>query len=181
MDAAGPLVVIGVGNILLRDDAVGVRVVDQLRLLAEHDPSALPTGTRLVDGGTLGLDLLRTVRDASGLVLVDAMALGERDGSVTVRWGDAVVAIGGHGRRDTNSIGELLAIARLMGWLPEPVALVGVEAAEIDFGVELSAPVAAAVPAAMAAVRDALWRMKDQAVSEREAAGLAPRAIGAMA
>lgn len=181
MDEAGALVVIGVGNILLRDDAVGVRVVDALRVLAEHDPVALPDHTRLVDGGTLGLDLLRTVRDARGLVIVDAMALGDPDGTVTVRWGDAVVAAGGHGRRGTNSIGELLAIARLMGWLPEPVALVGVEAADIDFGVELSTSVAAAVPGAVHAVRDALRQMDEQGTNERLATGQPTRTIGATA
>ena len=82
LPAAGPLVVVGVGNILLRDDAIGVRVVDRLCALAEHDPVALPADTRLVDGGTLGLDLLRTVRGARGLVIIDAMALGDPVGNI---------------------------------------------------------------------------------------------------
>ncbi|MEI7743607.1 MAG: hydrogenase maturation protease [Chloroflexota bacterium] len=180
LPAAGPLVVVGVGNILLRDDAIGVRVVDRLRALAEHDPVALPADTRLVDGGTLGLDLLRTVRGARGLVIIDAMALGDPVGTVTVRHGDAVVAAGS-GRHGPNSIGELLAIARLMGWLPEPVSLVGIEVSEIDFGVELSAPIANALPAAVDAVRRELRRMDEQVAKDLVGDRAASRVTGATA
>ncbi len=146
-------VVIGLGNVLLRDDAVGVRVIDALRDLVERDPDALPAGTRLVDGGTLVLELLQAVRSSQSLVLVDAVSLGDPAGTVTTRRGEAIMPRGGaHNGGGTGGVDELLAVGRLLGWLPETIALVGVEAADVEFGLELSAPVADALPAAVDAV-----------------------------
>ena len=47
------VLVLGLGNILLRDEGIGVRAVE--RLQAEYD---LPPRVRALDGGTMGLDLL---------------------------------------------------------------------------------------------------------------------------
>jgi hydrogenase maturation protease len=155
-----PLVVIGVGNVLLGDDAAGVRVVEGLRAMAADDPGALPPGTRLVDGGTLGLDLLRVIGDARGVVLVDAVRLGGMAGTVTVLHGHAILTAGGvRDGRPTSAVGELVSVARLLGWLPEPVALVGIEIAGIAPGLGLSPVVDGALPAAMDAVRTELRRM----------------------
>ena len=60
--------VLGLGNILLGDEGVGVRVIECL--LERHD---FPEGVRVVDGGTLGLELLPYVEDASRLLVVDAV------------------------------------------------------------------------------------------------------------
>jgi hydrogenase maturation protease len=151
---------IGVGNVLLGDDGVGVRVVEALEAAARADPGLLPRDTRLVDGGTLGLDLLGTVRDARGLVLVDAVRLGGRAGDVrTLDAGDldtlGRTPDGGTG----GGVGELLAVARLMGWLPKEVAMVGIEVGELNIGLRLSPAVTGAIPAAVALVRRELRRM----------------------
>jgi hydrogenase maturation protease len=176
-----PLVVIGVGNILRRDDAVGVRVVESLREIQEHDPVALPDQTRLVDGGTLLMDLLPAVRGARGLVLVDALRLGEPEGTVSVQHGDAIVPVSGAGGQQASPLGELLAAGRLMGWLPEPVALVGVEVTHIDFGTELTPVVAAVLPAAVDAVRQELRVMDEQIAALRFAGGSHTETTGAPA
>lgn len=176
-----PLVVIGVGNILLRDDAIGVRVVEALRVLQEHDPLAFPEETRLVDGGTLLMDLLHTVKGARGLILVDALHLGEPEGTVSVQYGDAIVPVGGaHGQPPSN-VGELLAVARIMGWLPEPVALVGVEVNHIEFGTELSPAVAAVLPRAVETVLTELRVMDEHVAALRMAEGRHTETTGAPA
>jgi hydrogenase maturation protease len=160
MAAAGDLVVIGVGSILRSDDAIGVRVVEGLRSRAARDPGLLPAGTRLVDGGTLGLDLLRAVEGARGIVLVDAVRLGDVPGAVSVLHGDEIVLACGHrDGRASGAVGELLATARLMDWLPDAVALVGVEAADIDPGTRLSPAVEGALPTAVDAVVGELRRI----------------------
>ncbi len=152
-----PVVVIGVGNVLLGDDGVGVRVVEALGRTTEHDPEALPRGTRLLDGGTLGLDLLRDVEDAGALVLVDAVDLGHAPGTVTVLRGDRLTAAGGFRTlsRRQGGVGELLATAKLLAILPPEVVLVGVQAGEISVGPGLSHGVSAALPSAVEAVRRA--------------------------
>jgi hydrogenase maturation protease len=152
--AEAPAVVIGVGNVLLRDDGAGVRAVEALRALAARDPSALPAETRLLDGGTLGLGLLPDVRGARSLLLLDAVDLDLPAGSVRVLRGDGIEAAGSRwGGSAEPGVGELLAVARLMGWLPDQVALVGIQVDEVGFGIGLSEPVEAALPLAVEAAR----------------------------
>ncbi len=159
-DAEGPAVVIGVGNVLLGDDGVGVRAVEALRAIAERDPGALPEATRLVDGGTLGVDLLADVEGARSLLLIDAVDLDQPAGTVTVLRGAEIQAAGAAwGRCIPGGVGELLAVARLMGWLPQSVALVGVQVGKTELGAGLSEPVAAALPRAVAAVLDHLSQL----------------------
>ena len=153
----GPAVVIGVGNVLRRDDGVGVRLVEELRCVTAREPGALPGATRLVDGGTLGLDLLAHVEGARSLLFLDAVDLGQPAGTVSVLHGDAIEAtVDTWGRTLPGGVGELLAMARLAGCLPRRVALVGVQAADTTDGLGLSACVEAAVPSAVAAACQAL-------------------------
>lgn len=148
--APDPVVVLGIGNILLTDDGVGVHVVRAL--LAEDDPG-LPPGTELVEGGTGGLSLLPTVRDAGALVLVDAVDLNAEPGSVHVLTGDDLYSR--LVRLSVHQVGasDLLAAARLIGGLPERVVLVGVQTASLATDLRLSPAVAAALPTAVDAVR----------------------------
>jgi hydrogenase maturation protease len=176
-----PLVVVGVGNIMLHDDAIGVRVIEALREIQEHDPVALPDHTTLVDGGTLLMDLLHIVKDARGLILVDALHLGEPEGTVSVQYGDAIVTVGGTHGQPPSSVGELLAIARLMGWLPEPVALVGVEVTHTGFGTELSPVVAGALARAVDVVHNELRVMDEHIAALRIAEGRHHETTGAPA
>jgi hydrogenase maturation protease len=161
MAAAAPALVIGLGNILLRDDGAGIRAVEALRDLAERDQT-MPPDARFVDGGTLGMDLLRTVEGARLLLLLDAVDLDLPPGTVTVLRGDAIVAAGGRwGGAAEGGVGELLAVARLMGWLPDPVALVGIQVADMGFGMGLSERVEAALPGAVEAARRELLELDE--------------------
>jgi hydrogenase maturation protease len=164
--AADPVVILGVGNVLLRDDGVGVRVIEELRQLVLDDPAALPGGTRLVDGGTLGLGLLDVIHGARSLLLVDAVDLGLEAGSVSVLRGDAIAAADGPGAGTApGSVGELLGVARLMGWLPEPVTLVGVQVGDPGFGTGLSPRIEAAVTAALETALTELRALDDRAAA----------------
>ncbi len=155
-----PLVVLGLGNILLGDDGAGIRVIDCLRDSVERNPQVLPAGTRLVDGGTLGLDVLPAIHGAAGLVMVDAARLGGTAGTVTVLRGEAIEAAGGPGGSGAPGVvGELLATTRFLGLQTGPVSLVGIEPADVDLGLDLSGPVRRALPVAVSAVRDELRRM----------------------
>jgi hydrogenase maturation protease len=176
-----PIVVIGVGNVLLSDDAIGVRVVEGLRRLQECDRSALPEGTRLVDGGSLLLDLLHEVRDGRGLVLVDAVHFDGPEGTVSVRHDDAIRATGGARGQAPNSVDELLAVAGLMGWLPDRIALVGIEVTQTGFGADLSPVIAAALPRAIEAVGEELRSMDEQTASREHAVATPTQPTGAKA
>ena len=62
------IVVLGVGNTLLKDEGVGVRVVERVQRRY-----ALPEHVRVVDGGTQGLWLMSTLQQADRLIVVDAV------------------------------------------------------------------------------------------------------------
>ncbi len=166
--ADGPAVVLGVGNVLLHDDGVGVRVVEALRSAAVRDPGTLPDGTRLVDGGTLGLELLRTVEGSRAVLIVDAVDLDQQPGTVCVLGRDRLEQLDQGDGSIRGGVGELLAVGRLMDWLPVSIALVGVQVADTGLGVGLSEEVEAAVPRAVTVVRREL----------RELDGLASAAAG---
>lgn len=157
--AEGALVVLGVGNELLRDDAVGLHVVRELARRAAAGEASLPEGTELLDGGTLGPDVLPWLAGARGLVLVDAVELDAAPGAVEVLVDDALDRGAAAASRDRDGIAALLATARLAGDLPRSVALVGVQPAAIDVGLEMTAPVRAAIPEAVEATLHAVRSM----------------------
>ena len=159
MTGAGPPLVMGIGNILLSDEGVGVHVVLELQRQAAEGLLEIPAGARFVDGGTLGLELLPQIADASALILVDAVSLGGAPGSVVVIRGDAIEGtLAGHVSPHQVGIADLVAAARLMGVMPEAASLVGIEPARIDIGLDLTPEVAAALPEAVAVVLTELRR-----------------------
>jgi hydrogenase maturation protease len=163
----GPLVVIGIGNILLRDDGVGVHVVNALRRLADHGTLTLPVGTRLVDGGTLGVDLLPEIDGARAVLFVDAADLGRAPGTVATIGGDALRRAPAGSGRPRAGVAGLLATAELAGVLPRTVSLVGIQPHTIDAGLEPSGVVFDAVPAAVASTLIEIGRLDGAAGSRR--------------
>lgn len=68
--------IVGCGNLLRGDDAAGPVLV---RLLAER---SLPEGTRLIDGGTAGMDIAFAMRGVSRVIIVDASRVGVAPGTI---------------------------------------------------------------------------------------------------
>ena len=159
MTAGGsPMLVLGIGNVLLGDDGVGVRVVTELARLVEAGLVTLPTDARLVDGGTLGRDLLPLVADASALVVVDAAELQAPPGRVRVLRNEEIGRGRGPGAIDGGGLLELLIAASIAGTLPDDVALVGIQPGIVAAGSELSTPVRSGVPQAIEHVLGELRR-----------------------
>jgi hydrogenase maturation protease len=149
------VLVAGVGNLFLGDDGFGPEVVR--RLAGE---GTLPPGVRVVDYGIRGMHLAYDLLDAyDALVLVDALPGRDCPGEVVV----LEVGAGdlGHGEFDAhgmNPVATLASLDRLGGTLPATF-VVGCRVADVDSTIGLSAPVAAAVPAAVAAVRSLVARL----------------------
>jgi hydrogenase maturation protease len=131
--------VLGTGNLLLSDDGVGVHAV---RCLQErHD---VPEEIRVVDGGTLGLDLLHYLEGVSHLIIVDAMETGQPPGTLRRLAGDEVPAYLSI-KMSPHEIGlpDMLFAAKLRDLYPEEVVIWGVQPATMEVGLELSPQVAA--------------------------------------
>ena len=171
MIEATPPLVIGIGNVLLRDEGVGVHVVVELGRLAASGQIDVPPGTRFVDGGTLGLELLPMIAGASALILVDAVNLRLVPGSVVVIRGDEIEGtLSGHVSPHQVGVADLVAAARLTGVMPSDASLVGIQPAEIEIGLDLTPVVEAALPRAMAAVRAELGRSSGSSATALPAA-----------
>ena len=133
--------VLGLGNILLGDEGVGARVAERLQALYHF-----PEGTRVLEGGTLALDLLPDVEDTDRLLVIDAVDMGAAPGEV-VRIVDEEVPVFLSVKVSPHQMGlaDILSAARLRGRTPEELVLWGVQPGMIDASLELSPPVAAQV------------------------------------
>ncbi len=142
--------VLGIGNILLGDDGVGIAVVEALR----DELSA--QGVKIVDGGTLSYTLLPLIEDTNVMITVDAGRLGSVPGSVSTFKGAAMDEYLGRASSGTVhevSLRDLMDMARLRDSLPEHRALVAIQPDSVDWGSTLTPRVAEAVPVAADAVR----------------------------
>jgi hydrogenase maturation protease len=150
----GRILVAGVGNVFLRDDAFGVEVV---RLLAERPQ---PPGVQISDYGIRGVHLAYELLNGYDLfVLVDAAPRGEAPGTVAVLEvdlprPDAQPVIDAHSLTPDAIFGLLSSL----GGHPGRSLVVACEPAEVDAGMGLSGPVREAVPHAVRAVEEILAR-----------------------
>lgn len=138
--------VLGVGNPLMSDDGVGLRL---LRALAE---SCSLVGVEFVDAGTLSLLLLPRLEGADGLLVLDAAQFDAAAGAVRTLEGPAMDEFLRSSRCSVHEVGlrDLIDAARLTGVLPQRRALVGVQPLAVGWGESLSPAVEAAVPSAVA-------------------------------
>jgi hydrogenase maturation protease len=146
--ARAPILVLGIGNILLGDDGAGVELVTRLSVQAERWGDKV----ELLEGGTQGMALLGYIAGRSAIVLFDAVELGAEPGSLHLIHDEEVLAFGSRSSSaHEGNVGELLRTARLTGDLPRRLALVGVEPARVETGIGLSEQVENSLPAALQA------------------------------
>ena len=101
--------ILGLGNILLQDEGVGVRVIERL-----HADYVFPDHVLVLDGGTLGLDLLAYIEDYSHIVIVDAVKAGKETGTLIRLVNDEIPAFLGP-KVSPHQVGlqDLLALAKM--------------------------------------------------------------------
>jgi hydrogenase maturation protease len=143
-------VVLGLGNLLLGDEGVGVHAA---RALLAGDVR----GILVLDVGTAILDALPALEQARRIVVVDAVEAGGPPGSIyrfpIERAQPQATLAGLHGFDLTRA----LALAGAAD-VPRDVVVLGVEPETIEWSLELSATVAAAMPELLAAVRAEIER-----------------------
>jgi hydrogenase maturation protease len=132
------LLVLGLGNLLCRDDGAGIRTIEWIDRYYRA-----PEGAQVLDGGTLGLSLLPYLELAERAILVDAVATHAPAGSLVRLAGEHVTRAVGH-HLSVHQIGvvDLLEGARFVGRMPRELVLLGVVPEALDLGVELSSSVA---------------------------------------
>lgn len=148
------ILLLGLGNILLQDEGLGVRALS--RLLERY---RLPAEVQALDGGTLGLDLLPFLEDASACLVLDAVHGDLAPGALLRLEGDAIpAALALKTSMHQSGLQELLAIARLRDTLPQRIVLWGMRPASLAVGLELTSAVASQLDALVAAAVEELGR-----------------------
>jgi len=144
------VLVLGVGNILMGDEGVGVEVVQRL------SERPLPAGFTCLDGGTGSLQLLDPLLEAERIVLIDATADGEPVGTLKrlrPRFSRD------YPRRITaHDIGlkDLIDVFYLLGKEPDvTLYTISIEFPQ-EVGVGLSEPLRAALPGIVREIHEAL-------------------------
>ena len=146
------ILVMGLGNLLMGDDALGVHVVRRLQ-----ERFVFPAEVQVVDGGTLGLDLLPQLEGVQRLLIVDALDMQTAAGTIVRLTGEEVpCAFAGKLSVHQMGLQDLLAVAELQGHLPPEVVVWGVQVAEIEPGLQLSPAVGRALEPVVDAVADEL-------------------------
>ncbi len=144
MPVSRNILILGIGNSLLRDEGAGIHAMHRLR---EQFPGR--DDLTFLDGGTLSFTLAGAIEETSHLIVLDAAQLDAAPGHTQVFEGSAMDDFLGSNRKCSVhevSLLDLLAIARLCGHLPPRRALVGIQPAEIDWGEQPSEAVQAALP-----------------------------------
>jgi hydrogenase maturation protease len=155
--------VLGIGNILLQDEGVGVRAAEQIQQRYE-----IPEGVQVLDGGTMGLDLITCLEGVEQLLVIDAVQASEPPGSIIRLVNEEIPAFLGQ-KISPHQIGlsDILSVARLRDMLPERMVLLGIQPASLETSLALSPTIEARLDA-----------LVDAAMHELQAWGivLAPRA-----
>lgn len=132
-------VVLGLGNMLMADDGVGLVALSRL-----DDEWFTPHEVALVDGGTWGMNLLHIVEGADQLLILDAIDVGETPGSI-VRLSSAEIPRFLAQKVSPHQIDlrEVLALAELRGMLPPRLVALGIQPQRIEMSTTLSPAVEA--------------------------------------
>ena len=144
------VLVIGLGNILLKDEGIGVHIARQL------EKQGLPSNVEVIDGGTSGLDVLLSQEGSYKFVVVDAIRAGKKPGTIykgRFKAGEKnkLTQIFGQDKESKISLHqvgllEALTAAEKMNCAPEEVIIIGAEPGEVDCGLELTQPMKRRVP-----------------------------------
>jgi hydrogenase maturation protease len=145
----GPILILGVGNLLLGDEGVGIHAV---RRLGERP---VPPRVDRLDGGTAGVDLLGLMEGYEKVVIIDAVDAGEEPGTI-FRFTPEDVASGSAGLALSLHQTEVLEILKLGSYVGQdlpPVVIFGVQPAAMDWSTSLSPTVEQQMESLLDAVR----------------------------
>jgi hydrogenase maturation protease len=141
MNDNNKIVVIGIGNLLLMDEGIGVHTINELE---KHD---LPRNIEIYDGGTGGFKLIDLMHGAARVIFIDAVETGKAPGTVTIFSPEDVHSIYNkkkYSLHDTDLM-EVIKMAEMLGDPPR-IEIVGIQPKTISYGTTLSKELTDSMP-----------------------------------
>lgn len=140
------ILVLGVGNSILKDEGFGVHVIQELE--KRRETLNIPPNVELMDGATLGLDLLYYMEGRDKIILIDIVNAGAEPGEIfkftphDIKTKKIINKVSMH----QVTLFDILTMAEVSGRLPDEVVLIAVQPGEINWGEELTPAVEAQIP-----------------------------------
>ena len=135
------ILILCIGNILLRDEGIGVRVIENL--FQKNIPNAI----ELVDGGTSGADLIDILADRQKVIIIDAVESAKSPGTV-IRFEQNNLENIPNSALSLHELGiaDTLKMTAKLNCQPQEVIFYGVQPKDISPGLELSVEIADSIP-----------------------------------
>ena len=152
-----PILILGIGNILLKDEGVGVHTANKMM---EMD---LPPDVEVMDGGTMGLNLLFHIEGRKKVIVIDTVITGDPPGTI-YRFTDESLVENKPSLRTAHGIDftDVIKTAKLLGTKPEEIVFIGIEPESLDEGLELTPTIEKRVPVLIKMVMKELEIKKDE-------------------
>jgi hydrogenase maturation protease len=131
---SGRISVLGLGNILLTDEGVGVHAINAIKERYTFSPEI-----EIIDGGTMGLDLLPIFQTQDKILIIDAVDFKKEPGHVGTIEGNKIPSVL-NTKLSVHHIGlsDLLFTAKLTRTTPLEVYLVGIQPKSLDVGLDMT-------------------------------------------
>lgn len=128
------ITVLGLGNILMTDEGVGVHTVQAFEQRYE-----VPAFVEIIDGGAAGLDLIPFIEGREKVLMVDAVNFDREPGYIDTLENEAIPA-----RLSTKAsmhhlgLMDVLSIVKLSGNYPKEVCIIGIQPKSLDLGLDMT-------------------------------------------
>ena len=149
------IALLGLGNLMRTDDAVGMLTLREL-----EERGRLPHEIRVIEGGTLGLDLLESLRGISHLLVLDAVDTGVVPGTLLRFEGEEIDNLPVSKSVHLLGFSDLMCALRLMDAAPTEVVLLGVQPTSTEWGTVLTPEVDLALQTLMQSALKQLTQWK---------------------
>ena len=135
-------VILGLGNILLKDEGIGVQVIKEL------NKEPLGENVEVIDAGVAGIDSLFSLKGTGKLIVIDAVKKGNKPGTLYRLGKEDLLSEMDNKELSLHQISlqQSLSLADKAKMLPKQVVLIGVEPKDIDWGLELSEDLTKKIP-----------------------------------
>ncbi len=137
-----PILVMGVGNVLMTDEGIGVHVVSALSQLS------LPSEVEILDGGTLGFDLIHHMEERLRLILIDAVQTEEPGGTIFKFSPHEISEYARQAKLSFHQLGfmDMLKVAGMIDLQLPQITIFGIQPYDIGMGTSLSPKMSERVP-----------------------------------